>query len=341
MCRQRCTRAWAHTHKHTHTESFTRSQRPRCGIRETQLQTWLRNPESERKTWTHRDTRSPSYTETRRERQRQHLLERRPAREALTPGHPVTSHSQRLKEVSWRHREARRWPQSSEDAAPRVAGTFSRPSVRGLRVCWRDPSSRPASVPESAGKVLPESEGSGRIKTSGIRGPLTRLRKMEPGPSTHACTGTEARWREAGLQARCCGARPEWGGGRGSAESSAASSTPAPLLPTPMAHLSPLIGQRTLSLSHPPHPPSLPRPLRLGICPKVSPGPRVSISAPPSPTSLPSADPSPRPPAQCLPVFPPLSTLAFFSTSFQPHSLPALSSPFLCCRSPSPPAICF
>ena len=174
-------------------------------------------PEAGRKTWTHRDTHSPSYTETRRERQRQHLLERRPAGEALTPGRPVTSHSQRLREVSRGHREARRWSQSCGDAAPRVAGTCSDPSVRGLRVCWRDPSSRPASHPESDGRGLPESEGSGRIKTSGIRGPLTRLRKMGPGPSahTHVSTRTEARWREAGLQARCCGAQPEWGGGEG------------------------------------------------------------------------------------------------------------------------------
>ena len=146
------------------------------------------------------------------------------------------------------------------------------------------------------------------------------------------------------------------GVGRGSAESAASSGTPAPLLPTPTAHLSPLIGQRTLSLSHPPHPPSLPRPLWLvwlGICPEVSPGPRVSISAPPSPISLPSADPSPRPPQPsafgswllCLPLLPfpllfsharSLHFLLRFSVVTLPHLQPCFYLP-LCLPSSSSP----
>lgn len=39
---------------------------------------------------------------------------------------------------------------------------------------------------------MPRVRELGRIKTSGIRGPLTHLWKMEPGSGAHTHTGTEA-----------------------------------------------------------------------------------------------------------------------------------------------------
>lgn len=109
------------------------------------------------------------------------------------------------------------------------------------------------------------------IKTSVTRGPLTHLWKMEPGSSARKHTGTQAGWREAGVLAE--------------AEARKFQRLPvsAPPLPTLLTHLSPLLGRRGWSLSHPPPPSHPPWPPWLLICPKVSPGPPVSYPAPPCP----------------------------------------------------------
>ena len=108
VCKQRYTCACVHTHAHTHTQSFTRSQRLRCGIRQTQLTTRLWYPEPGRKTG--------GRDEAARERP-SHLV-------ALGP------HTHRDRNVEAR----RRWPQSYEGATPCASGLVSEPSSRG-QVC--------------------------------------------------------------------------------------------------------------------------------------------------------------------------------------------------------------
>ena len=107
-CASRGTHVRVCTRTHTHTQSFTRSQRLRCGIRQTRLTTRLWYPEPGRKTGA-RDKAA-------RERP-SHLV-------ALGP------HTHRDTNVEAR----RRWPQSYEGATPCASGLVSEPSSRG-QVC--------------------------------------------------------------------------------------------------------------------------------------------------------------------------------------------------------------
>lgn len=130
---------------HTHTESFTGSQRSRCGIRDPVVHTAV-VPRVSQREWL-KDLESCARPETWRERQRQHILERRWL-EALAHPRLATSHSQ-----TDTKREVLRWPLSYRDAAPHAANMVALIAQREghIRVLegWQvpsDPSSRPDST---------------------------------------------------------------------------------------------------------------------------------------------------------------------------------------------------